>query len=312
MSYFESSYRSSSRDDIAVKERFGEACILCGFPDGVDVAEILADSASLGQLQRWSNQLEEFQTDDVENLVCCKPSQAEQTSQRAHSTPSSVCSKHRMEYQLGLFTIVPSPRVRKRMKEHEKQDLKRRQQAFNAGFPDTGRRLLMPPELPSEFEYVPITVPFYQLLHRATRLLPETFLFNSQNARMEKTTSMRRDIVVKEYPLRRWDVSVYAALMAASGTLRNPERIRSVRWDAALREVTELVDLYKLGPKINVQESPRRSDAPDLLADARQYYSIPVPSRGLWTATGSANSRQGSMRFASSSDFITDFEVSQQ
>ncbi|KAG8896402.1 hypothetical protein FRC01_011837, partial [Tulasnella sp. 417] len=262
---------SSSTDDSAVKERFGEACILCGYPVRVDVVEILADSASVRILDDLVESAVLKAPPLLARSIAKMPSQAAQTSQRAHSTPSSVCPKHRIEHELGLFTIVPSPSVRKQMKEHEKQDIELRQQAVNAGLPDPGRRLLMPPELPCEFEYVPVTVPFYKQVHNATPLLPETFIYNSQNTRMDANMQTFRDIVVKEYPLRRWEVSVYAALMAACETLGNPGRIRSDRWDTALNEVTELVDLYKLGPKIKIQESPRGGDAADFLAgDARQ------------------------------------------
>ncbi|KAG8899681.1 hypothetical protein FRC01_010416 [Tulasnella sp. 417] len=275
MSDYESSRSSASSDNLAVKQRFGEACILCGYPFRVDVVKILAEGAS---------------ADQVENLVC-------------------FCPNHRREYEAGAFAIVPSPNVRKQMKEHEVQDFEMRQRIVSEGSPDPGRSLLMPPQLLCEFEYVPITVPYYLCVHNKTSLLPETFVY----------TSVNLDIAnLKEYPLRRWDVSVYATLMAAYEPLRNPDCIASARSHAAFNEVVELLDLYKRHAGTEAPEPLREDEATGDEVEEEDdgqgsfEYDDPVitpailSSRLRWTPAMAAYSEEGSMRWATSSDFVRD------
>ncbi|KAG8900848.1 hypothetical protein FRC00_010816 [Tulasnella sp. 408] len=178
----------------------------------------------------------------------------------------------------------------------------------------------MPPELPCEFEYIPITVPYYLNVHNRTSLLPETFPYNSQSREG-----------MKELPLRRWEVSVYAALMAACESLRDPGRILSTRSDAAFNEVTELVTMYRRRTMTQVQASPGGATAAGEIEGLRDgnddlesestnterpdpvdYDDEPVvtpavlSSRMQWTPAMSAYSSEGSMRFATSSDFVRD------
>lgn len=86
-------------------------------------------------------------------------------------------------------------------------------------------------QLPYEFEYVPVEVPLYYECHTATQFYPETFLFSSQD--------------IDGYPLRRWEVSIYAVLMASCPTLASPARIISARSDAAQDDVNQLIRLYQ-------------------------------------------------------------------
>ncbi|KIO32385.1 hypothetical protein M407DRAFT_241461, partial [Tulasnella calospora MUT 4182] len=172
--------------------------------------------------------------------------------------------------------------------------------------------------LPYEFEYVPITVPYYPKFHNKTPLLQEAFAYNSQNVGM------------KEYPLRRWEVSVYAALMAAYDPLRNPDRLLSARSDAAFNEVVELVNLYKRHTATQAQGSEAAGEevegedpgdgSYDLKSestgterpDLSDYDDDPVVTpaalsgRLRSTPAMAAYSKEGSMRFATSSDFVRD------
>lgn len=50
---------------------------------------------------------------------------------------------------------------------------------------------------------------------------------------------------MESYPLRRWDVSVYAVLMASYQPLASPAQIRSPRSDAAHDDVNHLIRLYR-------------------------------------------------------------------
>ncbi|KAG9037368.1 hypothetical protein FS837_001446 [Tulasnella sp. UAMH 9824] len=299
----ESSSSSSSNENLAIKQRFGSACIICGYTGTVEVAKILADSALLQKLRKWSCELSGFRADHFKNLVC-------------------FCPDHHEEYKAGAFVIVPSPNVRKQMKEHEVRDLELRQRAIDMGLSDPGRHLLMPPELPYEFEYVPITVPYYLYIHNSTSLLPKTFLYNSQ-----------KGAGMEELPLRPWEVSVYAALMAACEFLRDPGRILSPQSDAAFNEVTELVTMYRQHTATQVQASPGEAEAvgeeveeglgdgnDDLESqstntgepDPEDYDDEPavtpniLSSRIRWTPAMSAYSSEGFMRFATSSDFVRD------
>lgn len=300
----------SSHKKVYVRHRMGEVCILCGCPSSIDVAHILArnahGNAKLDELWKWSIQLDGF---NPENLVC-------------------FCATHHRQYISGEITIVPSFAVRQRMIEQEIQDFQRRQLAVSQGQPDPGRILLMPPELTAEFEYVPVEVPLYFQCHTSSPLHPHTFMFNSQD--------------IEQYPLRRWDISIYAVLMAASQPLASPARILSPRSDAAERDVRLLIQLYRrqiappslpitISPQewpqirdflaaaermppvwnttTRVQESPGEATTgatPDLLTYEDEQIVTPavLSSRTHWRPTESKYGDEGSMRFATSSDFV--------
>ncbi|KAG8944670.1 hypothetical protein FRC04_001634 [Tulasnella sp. 424] len=131
---------------------------------------------------------------------------------------------------IGTRTSSAAPSGRpQQMREQDIQDFEVCQRAVASGFPDPGRKLLMPPQLPYEFEYIPLVVPRYHQVCDKKSSSPA--LFSSQET--------------EEYPLRRWEISVYAALLAAHQPLANPVHIRSTRSDAAFREVVELVNLYR-------------------------------------------------------------------
>ncbi|KAG8900849.1 hypothetical protein FRC00_010817 [Tulasnella sp. 408] len=243
------------------------------------------------------------------------------------------------------------------MKEHEVLDFELRQQAVSMGWGDPRRTLLMPPQVslipvtpdipvsanPSqlsyEFEYVPMTVPFYVETHTETPLYPETFIFSSQNTFAGDTLHIGdtlhvgtganlKSIQVREYPLRNWEVSVYAALMAAVEPLRTPDRLRDARSDAAFNEITELVDLYKRHSVTQGEESPKEAEVEEELGnenddlesestdaerpDQFDYDDEPavtpaiLSSRIQWTPAMPAYSSEGYMRFAAWSDFVRD------
>ncbi|KAG8944669.1 hypothetical protein FRC04_001633 [Tulasnella sp. 424] len=238
--YDDSDYDYSSNEDFdavrarnqerAVKQRFGDACILCGYGQNaelVDVAPILAkrNVKHIRSLREWSTQLADFSPDQDDNLVC-------------------FCPNHHWEWMNGYFTIVPSPMVRKQMKEKEIEDFELRQQAVNNGSEDPGRKLLMPPQLPNEFEYIPVTgLPLLQI-HNETPSLPETFAFF--NEEIEEAPPIRglEVLEVKKYPLRHWEIPVYAVLLAAYEPLNSSVPFKSAQSDAAVSEVTELVHMY--------------------------------------------------------------------
>ncbi|KAG8904861.1 hypothetical protein FRC00_013700 [Tulasnella sp. 408] len=260
---FESSSGSSNYEHLAIKQRFGSVCILCGYPaHTVEVVEILADGAS----------------------------------------------------KAGMFAIVPSPNVRKQMKEHEVRHFELRQRAISMGVSDPGRHLLMPPEV-SSAPYCP---------ERQSQGMLSSF-----RANLNTFLSPQNRKGMKKLPLRRWEVSVYAALMAACKSLRDPGRIHSTRSNAAFNEVTELVTMYGRRTVTQVQASPGGpiaageveglsdgNDDPESEStnterpDPVDYDDEPVvtpailSSRMRWTPAMSAYSLEGSMRFATSSDFV--------
>ncbi|KAG8894898.1 hypothetical protein FRC01_012685 [Tulasnella sp. 417] len=222
----------------------------------------------------------------------------------------------------------------------------------------------MPPQLPYEFEYVPLEVPLYYQCHTSTPFYPQTFLFNVQD--------------IDAYPQRHWQISIYAVLMASCQPLASPARIPSARSDAARDDVNQLIQLYRrrLTPPsipntipiqellhiqnvlLSVQQMPPSwnttaqvqeslgnvatggSDAPGEAAeqaspvqmatdesdksllkegisaetaapDLPTYEDDPVvtpavlSSRINWRPTESRYGDEGSMRFATSSDFVT-------
>jgi len=91
-----------------------------------------------------------FRNDNYENLIL-------------------LCPNHHRAYYNKRFVLVPSPPVRQRMIQYEFQDFAFREGQIAAGFPDPGRKVLMHPELPYEFEYVPTTRASYLFLRLATR-----------------------------------------------------------------------------------------------------------------------------------------------
>lgn len=126
--------------------------------------------------------------------------------------------------------------------------------------------------------------------------------------------------------------------MAACESLRDPGRVLSTRSDAAFNEVTELVTMYKRHTAKQVQASPGEATAAgedveglgdendDIESESTNterpdpvdYNDEPavtpavLSSRMRWSPTMSAYSSEGSMRFATSSDFVRDPDEPQE
>ncbi|KAG8938556.1 hypothetical protein FRC04_008340 [Tulasnella sp. 424] len=232
MADLEKSSVISSAKEFNVKQQLGDQCIVCGYPEPVDVVHIIARNESakrlLDKLRSWSPQLAGFSKDQIENFLV-------------------LCPNHHRQYNDGTITIVPAPKTRQRLHEHEIADFKRRQQEVDRGLPDPGRQLLIPPALVPDFEFITLEPPHRVFFHMPTTYWPHSLIYDTQG-------------VLLPYPIQSWPLFVYPVLLAACQPLNTPLLIRTSQSEAARDGVNELVRLY------NRQIVPIRPEPPSVTA----------------------------------------------
>ncbi|KAF5386652.1 hypothetical protein D9615_001953 [Tricholomella constricta] len=218
-----SSDGSSSVSDsqkALITSRDGSLCVLCGFGT-IDITHVVARNSDDHRTVEWIRQvapsLSNFRKDDASNLIC-------------------LCPNHHRQFESGQFVLVPSPQVRKVMLDHELSDFAMREDLVTRGESDPGRTF---PPLINEFDYIPLRGgPLCIQIHNPTPYDSSLFIFDNLDNRL--------------CPLLHFGASHIALMAEALPHLSNVARLRGQKSEAALPEISNLLELY--------HRQPNRSD----------------------------------------------------